>query len=210
MRKQRGSDFIAVIGTNNTGKSVIVRELIKKFNIKRDKLERENKYPANYNKLIVYDPQARFTDLLRKGDFVIKLNNTDWAKDVLRYKASLLVMDDYKELFETNTLPPDVMNLMSARAESGIDIILVTWHPKLILPRLSIFINKFILLYCNGKDKDYISRIDGEEDYVLGLRDSLIKEYKGYTDEQYAALYPNFPFIYYDSGKNKAKKINFK
>jgi len=210
MKKQRGSDFIAVIGTNNTGKSVIVKELIKKFNLKRDRLEAVDRYPANYNKLIVYDPQDRFKDLLRKGDHVIKLNHDNWAEDVLRYKASLLVMDDYKELFENDRLPKQVMNLMSARAEAGIDIILVTWHPKLILPRLSMFINKFVLLKSNGKDKDYISRIDGEEDFVLSLRDSLNKEYQKYTPEQYAALYPNFPFIYYDSSTNKAKKINFK
>ena len=210
MEVRRGSNFLGIIGTNNTGKSVIARELIKKFNDKRDLLEKNKKYPSNYNKLILYDPQHRFQDLMREGDFNIKLNDKDWEEKILNYRASYVVLDDYKELFRVDTLSDKFMDIMSSRADYGLDITVITWHPKLILPRLAMFIDKYILFKINSDDKEYCSRIEGEKDFVLGMKYALNKEFKKYTEEQYKNLYPNFPFIYYDSGRQIAKKVNFK
>jgi len=210
MEKRRGSELIAIIGTNGTGKTVVARMLIEKFNAKRDRLNGTKKYPANYNKLIIYDPQHRFQDLLRKGDFEIKLNNKNWEKDVLRYKSSLIVLDDYKELFRSNNLSDGFTDVMSARAESGLDIIFITWFPRYILPRLSQFINKYFLFKVNCKDKEYIDRINGEEDVVLNIKSSLNKEFKKYTPNEYSNLYPNFPFVYFNADTNEGKKVNFK
>ncbi len=36
------------------------------------------------------------------------------------------------------------------------------------------------------------------------------KEYKKYSPEDYSKLYPNFPYIYYDTVRDKAIKVNFK
>lgn len=209
MDKRRGSEFIGIIGTNGTGKTVIARQLIEKFNDKRDKLNANKKYPSNYNKLVVYDPQHRFQDLLRKGDFVIKLNNKNWEKDVLKYKSSLIVLDDYRELFRTDSLSDDFMDVMSARAEQGLDIIIITWFPKLILPRLSQFLNRYFLFKVNCDDKEYSDRINGEKNVVLNIKRMLNKEFKKTTPQEYSKKYPNFPFVYFNSDTNVGVKVNF-
>jgi hypothetical protein len=210
MDVRRGSDITMVCGTNNTGKSVIAKELIKKYNEKRDKLIKNKKYPDNYNKLIVYDPQEYFTDLMREGDINIQLNNENWEEELLNYRASLVVIDDYKELFQNDTLSKGFMNVMSNRARYGLDFIMITWSPKLILPRLTHFINKYILLKSNSSEKEFRERIGGENDVVEGIRLALNSEYAKYTESEYSALYPNFPFIYLDTARNIVKKINFK
>ena len=137
MEKRRGSEFIAIIGNNNTGKTVVAKQLIERFNRRRDKLESVKKYPSNYNKLIVYDPQHRFADVMRKGDYEIQLDDENWEARVLKYRASLLIMDDYKELFLNDTMTPRFIGVLSARARYGLDIIIITWHPRYILPKLT-------------------------------------------------------------------------
>jgi len=210
MQKRRGSEFIGIIGTNGTGKTVIARMLIEKFNAKRDEAAIICGYPSNYNKLVVYDPQHRFQDLLRKGDFVIQLNNKDWEKDILKYKSSLIVLDDYRELFKTDALSDKFMDVMSKRAEQGLDIVIITWFPKLILPRLSQFLNKYFLFKVNCDDKEYSDRINGEKETVLNIKRMLNKEFEKYTEQQYADLYPNFPFVVFNSNTNRGQKVNFK
>jgi hypothetical protein len=210
MDKRRGAELIAVIGTNNTGKSAITELLIQKYNKKRDALEMKGEYPENYNKLIVYDPQHRFRKYLRKGDHVIDLTDENWADDILKYRASMVVLDDYKELLDGDTMPKQLLRLISGRAEFGIDLILVMWHPMLIIPRLAMFITKFFILKVNSKPKEFIARIQGNEELVGKIQIALDKEFGSYSEQEYSNLFPNFPFIYYDSQKNFAKKVNFK
>ena len=210
MDKRRGSELIAVIGTNNTGKSAITELLVQQYNKKRDLLESKNEYPDNYNKLIIYDPQRRFKKYLRKGDHIIDLTDENWADDILKYRSSMVVLDDYKELLDGDTMPKPLLRLVSGRAEFGIDLILVMWHPMLIIPRLAMFITKFFILKVNSKPKEFTARIQGNEELVLNIQKDLDEEFSRYGEQEYSSLYPNFPFIYYDSSKNFAKKVNFK
>jgi len=210
MDARRGSEITMICGTNNTGKTAIARQLVIKYNKKRDILEKKNKYPSNYNKLIVYDPQHAFQDLMREGDVNLDMADKEWEEKVLRYRASLVVLDDYKELMPNDRLSDGFLKLMSARARFGLDFNMITWSPKLIMPRLEIFINKYILLKVNSDDKEFADRIAGDKPTVIGIKNSLNREFMRYTDEEYKKLYPNFPFVFWDGARNKAMKVNFK
>lgn len=207
--KQRGSNIVGVIGTNNTGKTVLIRDLIGLFNKKRSKFNSSN-YPSNYHKIVVYDVQNRLQDLLMEGDLNILPNDKDWKKKILNLRDSLIVLDDFKVLIPNDKMEEDLLNILAFRMEYGLDLIFAAWHPKLIIPRLAMFIDKYYLFATNCDEKDFASRINGSRDMAISFKQLLDKEFSSYTDNEYKNLYPNFPFIYYDSGKNKAVKINFK
>lgn len=210
MDGDRNSNCIGIVGTNNTGKSVVTRLVIERFNKKRDRLKSNGKkYPSNYNKLIVYDPQHNFIDLLREGDIEIILGEDGWEQQVLSLRDSMCVFDDFKNLIDDDRISKDLLRIFGYRMEYGLDLIFVVWHPDLFPPRMYKFIDKYYLFRTNGDDKEFFRRINGTKETVVRCKHILDTEFIKYDELSYKALYPNFPFIYYDTGTNKAVKVNF-
>ena len=207
--KKRASNIIGIVGTNNTGKTVIAEEIIKTFNIKRDKLNSTN-YPSNYHRLVVFDVQDRLGHLLRKGDISIRIGDEGWEKMILGLRDSMVVFDDFKVLLEGDRISKDLLKVFGYRMEYGIDLIFIVWHPSLFPPSMHRFLDKYYLFRTNGSEKEFIDRLNGSKEDLINCKRLLDKEFLKYNETEYGALYPNFPFIYYDTGTNKSIKINFK
>ena len=71
------------------------------------------------------------------------------------------------------------------------------------------FIDKYFLLKCNGEDKEFLARVNGSKTDILKCKKLLDMEFLKYNKKQYAEKYPNFPFIFYDTGTNESTKVNF-
>lgn len=209
--KKRYSNLIAVIGTNNTGKTSVVYEIAKKF---KQKVKSEKKKQENFNQLIVYDVQNRFTDL---DPVNIELSNKDWAKDLLNYRNSLIILDDYRALIPSDRMSDDFLNLLQYRAEYGLDIILMAHNPALLLERLTYYVDDYFLFYTSGTENSFKGKIPNREQLIKCKK--LIDNYT--IDLQYLCeknglnygetLFPNFPFIHYTNKKeNQAKFVNYK
>ena len=207
MDKRRGGEIIFFIGHNSTGKTVVATELVKMFNERRSK--QSSNRPINYGRLAVYDVQNRFTDLMKPNDISIRTSNKDWCKELLTLRDSMVVLDDYKVLVPNDRMDSSLLDLLQYRAELGIDIILITHNPSLVLERLSYYVDKYFLFYTLGNDDSFKKKVMGAEK-LIALRKVINQQYKKYTAQQYSNLYPNFPFIYYDLKTEVAKKINFK
>jgi len=210
MDGKRGSNCIGIIGTNNTGKTVVSEEIIKRFNAKRDRLSKlGKKYPSNYHKLVVFDVQNRYTKYMREGDISIMLDDEEWEDKVLALRDSLFVADDFKVLVGTDKISKKLLRIFGYRMEYGLDLVFIVWHPRLIPPRIAQFIDKYYLFRANGNDKEYADRINGETDEIIKCKHAIEKHCSKFSELEYGEQYPNFPFIYYDTNLNKSIKVNF-
>ena len=210
MGKSRGGTITGIVGINNTGKSVIAAKIIEVFNRKRDLIENNGKkYPPNYNKLIAFDPQERFKHLMRAGDLTLRTGNKDWEKGILKYRDSLIVFDDVKQLMRGQTLNDEFLDILGWRVEHGLDMIFIVHHPKFFPPSLSSYMNRYYFFKFNGNHKQIAERLGGEEDEIINCKRLLDLEFKKYTPQQYSAKYPNFPFIEHNIDTNESFKINF-
>ena len=209
--KARDSNVIGIVGTNNTGKTVIARQLIEKFNKKRDAIKKNGKkYPVNYHKLVVFDVQNRMEDLMREGDINIRIGVDGWEKQILELRDSMIVLDDFKVLLGGDTISPELLQIFGYRMEHGLDLIFIVWSPNLFPPRIHNFIDQYYLFRTNGSDKDFVARLNGNKDKLIKCKSVLDSYFEKFTKETYGAKYPNFPFIYYDSRIDEAVKVNFK
>ena len=211
MSNKRASNCIGIIGTNNTGKTVISEEIIKRFNAKRDRLQNNGrKYPSNYHKLVVFDVQNRYSKYMRKGDINIMIGDEGWEQKILALRDSMFIADDFKMLVDDDRISKDLLKVFGYRMEYGLDLVFIVWFPTLIPPRIYKFIDKYLLFRTNGNDKEFVSRINGDKETIIKCKEELDKEFEKYNEIQYGNLYPYFPFIFYDTGTNKAVKVNFK
>lgn len=211
MESRRGSNAMGICGTNNTGKTVICEELIKKFNEKRDRLKSNGKkYPNNYHKLIVFDPQQRFKKYMREGDITINIGDEGWEEMLLKVRDSMVIFDDYKILAGEQTITKTLLKVFGWRMAYGLDMIFIVWHPLQFPPSMSRFLDKYLLFRINGDDKEYVSRLNGNKDKLIDCKRLLDREFLKYNENEYKNLYPKFPFIFYDTGTDKATKVNFK
>lgn len=209
MAKERGSNALGIVGTNNTGKTVIAEEVIKRFNKKRDSLNSKN-YPSNYHKLVVFDVQDRLGHLMREGDITIKIGDKGWEKKILGLRDSMCVFDDFRVLLPNDSLSDDLLKIFGFRMEYGLDLIFIVWHPTLFPPRMHRFIDKYYIFRVGGDDKEFVSRMNGDKDSLINIKHLVSNHCLTYSQSEYGKLYPNFPFVYYDVQTNKAVKINFK
>ncbi len=209
MDGKRGSNCIGIIGTNNTGKTVVSEEIIKRFNAKRDRLSKlSKKYPSNYHKLVVFDVQNRYTKYMREGDINVMIGEDDWEDKVLALRDSLFIADDFKVLVGTDKISPKLLQIFGYRMEYGLDLVFIVWHPRLLPPRIAQFIDKYYLFRANGNDKEYVDRINGETEEIIKCKHAINSYCSKFTNEEYGNLYPNFPFVYYDTNTNTSIKVN--
>ena len=205
--KRRGGELIAILGHNNTGKSVTTQNIIESFNKERDNLAKN--HPVNYYRLATFDVQGRFNNLKRKNDVAILPTNDDWCKQLLKLRCSLIVLDDYRILMDSDRMESDFLNLLQYRAEYGIDIIIITHNPSLLHERLTYYLNRYLLFYTTGKPESFKSKIPDYET-LIKCKTEIDDYYKKYTPDEYKKIYPNFPFIEWNGVSQKAIKYNFK
>ena len=140
--KRRGGEILCFLGHNNTGKSAESIFYIEQFCKKRKKIKNKNK---NFNRLAVFDPQNRYQKYLEKGDLNITPLNDDWFLTVSKFRDSLVVLDDHRQLIDTDTIDKRILNLLFLRSEYGIDFIIITHFAKLIQPKLVGYIDKYLM-----------------------------------------------------------------
>jgi len=92
----------------------------------------------------------------------------------------------------------------------GLDMIFIVWHPLQFPPSMSRFLDKYLLFRTNGSEKDFCSRINGNSDKIAKCKRLLDIEFLKYDEISYKNTYPNFMHIFYDTGTDRATKINFK
>ena len=204
----RGSNTIGIVGTNNTGKTVIAEEIIKRFNKKRDNINLKD-YPTNFFRLVVFDPQDRFGEYLKEGDISLHAGTKNWEKKIVGLRDSLIVFDDLKQILREDRLSDDFLDILGLRAEYGLDLIFIVWQSKLLPPRITPFIDKYYLFKSHEDEKEYVSRINGVKKDIINAKRLLDIEFSKTDKFEYAKLYPHFPFISYDLSQNTMKKINF-
>jgi len=202
----------AIIGTNRTGKTTEALKLAKAW--KKDR---------PYGKVIVFDPQYKFRQA-KVADYYITGEEDDWAKILIQEKGkdkngkplfkfqnSLLILDDYKAILDSNTLPKSFLKLLGLRMEISMDIIYITWNPRLILERLSYFTNHFSIFYTESDSSDFSDKV---ANYTLCQRAAnVINKYvfafgRGRYKDDKGNVVAEFPHAYVQTENNEVELLN--
>lgn len=189
--------FYIFIGGNRTGKSVTARKHI--FAWKK----------ANPNRLVVgYDPQHRFSDLL---DVIIDSENEDWCLELHKYRNCLIVIDEFRELHESNIPVKGLKKLLYNRDEWGLDFITIFHTPSLVLTFLTGYATHYFIFYANVAEGGFKDKIP---DYLkVTLASKMVNKYvakygKGKFLDSKGNIDCKFPHMVFDKEKGKISGIN--
>lgn len=116
---------------------------------------------------------------------------TKCGKSVFRYKFanSLLVLDDYRSLLQSDKTPSDFMDLLMLRRRIGIDIIYICHNPKLIHVRLAYFTTHYSIFYTESHAADFSDKIPKYADCQKAA--NLVNQY---VLSYGRGAYPDFPY----------------
>ena len=193
------------IGASGTGKTVTAIQLAKDWKKSRRRVG---------GKVIAFDPHGAFKNIL---DVKIDKNDEDWAKILMQknkdgtymFANSLLILDDYRSILQGNNMDADFYDLLALRREIGIDVIYITHNPKLILQGLAYWNTCFSIFRTAAHSDDFEGKIP---DFLPCQRAcNLINAYtKTFEEEEYNALYPNFPYVFVRAGSDRLFPQNMK
>jgi len=194
MNKGPRDNFLYVfIGTNRTGKSVIARRHIIKW-------KRAN--PGR--KVISFDPQRRFTDLV---DRFIDPEDENWALDMLEERNCLLVVDDLRILNDSPHPVAGLKKLMYYRCDYNIDIITAFHNPSDVLNCISDYATHYFIFLTNVQEGKFKAKIPN---YKLCMIAS--DEVNKYVAKHGRGQWPvcDFPYIVVNGETRKltAKNMN--
>lgn len=207
-RSGRSGEKLLYIGASNTGKSSEVCKKVENFNKKRDLLKNSRRAKKdNYLKLCVLDGHKRLSKFIREGDIILNPSMDDWIDKLKNLRDSMVILDDHKQILGENDPPIEFIQFLFDCAENGVDVIIITHGFKHVQPKLFDYFDKFCLWYFTGMD-EALNRT-GNKELFLDLKEMVTEEYRKFTPDEYTNLYPNFPYIYYDSREQKIIKINF-
>lgn len=175
------------IGHNRTGKSVTARIIAEAY-----------KESDKKRKVIAFDPQSRFEGLVDKKIPV----NVDWSV-YKKERNCLFIIDDYKIVCPNDRLDPDLLELLAYRNEYGLDFIFICWKPKLIMPRIAIFITKISLFYTAGGVGQFKNRTDDPE-----VMEKLSEIVNNFVKKNGKGNYPNFPHVCIDFQSGTIQAFN--
>lgn len=200
------------IGTNRTGKTTEAIRLVKEWRKERP-----------YGKVIAFDPQYKFREakcvdyyitgeekdcfgiLLQEeknADGTVK-TNPKTGKPLYKFQNSLLVIDDYKALLDSNTMPKSLLKLLALRMDMSMDMIYIVWSPKLILERLSYFTNHFSIFYTESEASDFQDKI---ANYTLVQKAANV--INKYVFSFGRGKFPNFPHAYVYTEREGVNLVN--
>lgn len=178
------------VGTNRTGKSITALEYAKKWKESR----------PEHHKIVAFDPQKRFANI---ADEFIGPEEKDWALDPTRFKNSLLILDDYKIINESDRPVPGLANLMYYRADQNTDIIYICHNPSLVINVLTYFTSHYFLFYSEAMDGSFKKKIMNYRLCVQGQR--LINDY---VNAYGRGKYPVFPHVIVDCEERELFAVN--
>lgn len=200
----RNNVFEAYIGTNTVGKTPTMVNNAKAWKAPR---------PTPPYTLRGLDPRRSFTQAgLLLPEYKIKLEDKKtWAKELSRknaddthvYRNILLVLDDYKWLCDGDDTPEDVLNLMQAREDMNMDIMIACHAPMLITERLSYYITDYYIFYNKASLASFNKKINNSamcQEAAVMVNEYVTKFGRG--------KYPYFPHIHINPEKNLFETIN--
>jgi len=184
---------VAVVGENESGKSVTVMKIIRHW--KKVK-------PKSY-KVVAFDPKNDMDSSLI--DYRIKPGDKNWAYKVAKMKNILLVIDELRVLNKHHQPMRGWEELMAMRYSKNIDIIYIVHNPELILEYLTGFTNYYFIFYTNSKEGGFAKRIPG---YMYAYTASKLVNNE--VIKNGGGAYPNFPHVVFNVKKKKLTAKNFK
>ncbi len=185
-KAKKGRDNICafIIGTNRTGKTTEAR----KFAVEYKKNNPENKVYA-------FDPQFKLQDVIDKN---ISVSNDFFEEELLTYSNALIIFDDYRILYQSNTTSKKLLELMCQRVNYNLDIIFICHSAKLVLERLTYYVNYYYVFYTLDKEDSWESKIPSYE-----LCKQASEFITPYVRKNGRGTYPKFPFIIIDVNEEK-------
>lgn len=196
-KEKRNAYLIGVIGTNRTGKTTKVEEIIKKYKKANPK-----------NEIVGFDPQNRLADYI-----TYRIEDIHDMINVFPRKDALVVLDDYRELFHSDSTHTHLLKLLGVRDEHGLDIVYVTHHPALILQRLSYYTTHLFIHFCNlAEEVEGMSKKVTNKKLVEYLFNDIEQEVvnNGGLDNGGGGKYPNFKHIVFYNQMAQFKRVNYK
>ncbi len=199
----RGCTKSAWIGKSRSGKSVTASIFAKAL------LESKLK-----DHIIVHDPQSRFKDV--QTGYINSIDELDkfikkekGERTQLRITNALFVFDECQMLLGSGRTPQALLDLLALGSEYGVEFIFITHHPQLIPPRVAMYLTHFFIFTTGSGTKSFEDdRIEGVETLaqVKEIVTAYVKKYPKGGDG--LGIYPNFPFAFVETNKEKVKFIN--
>lgn len=194
MQESRQNILWALVGDNSSGKSTIAKKFAKAW--------RESR-PSSHQ-IISFDPQDNFKDI---SDKFISPEDESWALRVLKYRNILLILDDYNIINPGYTPIKGLKQLMIDRKKNNIDIIYICHNPSMIIETLTYFTGRYYMFYTNSKEGSFQKKIPNYS-LCIAAANKINSHVQGMSENDYAALYPNFPYCVVDVKQKKISAIN--
>lgn len=198
---ERDNFLYVFIGGNRTGKSVTARKHAVAWK------------KANPGKLIIgYDPQRRFQDLI---DVHISPEDEFWAVKLQRFRNSLIIIDEVKQINENPVPVKGFKTLLAQRCDWNLDIITIFHNPGDVLNCISALATHYFIFFTNTKEGAFQAKIPNymlcviaskevnKHVSIFGKGNYSIKDKMG--NEQIVC---NFPHIIVDGEKQTLEAIN--
>ena len=182
-----------LIGANNTGKSTLIRKIIKVYRLRNPK-----------NKVICFDPQECISHLSDSRIFTLEDLYKNLPAQRNSVKDSLVIVDDFRMLFEQNNTPQELLNALQLRTKRNVEVVFACHSPDLVLTRLAYFITDYYLFYTQTAKK-FDEKIPSHIYAQTGI--NIINSY---VIKNGSGKYPDFPHIVFDTKKNLLIKQNMK
>lgn len=125
----------------------------------------------------VKNPAKEICTKCGKGNFIYKFAN------------SLLILDDYRALLQSDRTDEDVMDLLMLRRRIGIDMIYICHNPKFILNGFAPFTTHYSIFYNESHASNFSNKIPKYGDCQKAA--NLINQY---VMKFGRGTYPNFPY----------------
>lgn len=109
---------------------------------------------------------------------------------VYKFANSLLILDDYRSLLQSDRTDTAVMDLLMLRRRIGIDMIYVCHNPKFILNGFAPFTTHYSIFYNESHASNFSDKIPkyGDCQKAANLVNQYVMKFGRGT-------YPNFPYI---------------
>ncbi len=167
-------------GDNGTGKTVTLKEIIRKWKKTR---------PGGI--VAAFDPTQTLTGL-----YDIELDIDDWYKQIHGLKNALVIFDEFRVLHPNDRVDKRFHRWFAMRRKLSIDIIFTVHNPALVIEYLTGYTDKYFLYYTESKEGTFKRKMRNYA--VCHYASRLINKYvaKYYpTNDVYEKLYPNFPYV---------------
>lgn len=192
-----------LLGKSHSGKTVTARQIATEW--------KESRSGTNVF-VVSFDQQKQFTDLT---DISINKKDKDWAillqtKDKFGnyiFQGSLLILDDYRGLLESNSMDMDFYDVLALRL---FDVIYITHSPNLILKGMQYWNSRISIFLNNSKASDFEEKIPQSIECQSAslVVNEYVRQLGGVDSDAYKNLYPDFPHAIVTDESNRITFMN--